>query len=61
MVSKLFEYAKKSKIDVMFVTLARSNAFLCSCMQLVEIAKLIGAEEEYAKRSISSANSVVGE
>ncbi len=56
MMSKLFSYAKGIKLDVSFATLAKSNAHLCSYMQLVELAKLIGADEEYARKSISVTN-----
>lgn len=56
MMSKLFDYARSKKIEVSFVTLARSNNHLCSYMQLAELAKLIGADDAYARRSIGETN-----
>jgi len=56
MTSKLFDYARSKKIDVSFVTLARDRTQLCSYIQLIEMAKLLGASEEYARESISKIN-----
>lgn len=56
MMSKLLHHAKSIKLDVSFVTLAKSRTNICSYMQLLELAKLIGADEEYARRSISETN-----
>lgn len=56
MMGKLFTYARSIKLDAAFVTLAKSNAHLCSYMQLIELAKLVGADEEYARRSIGQIN-----
>lgn len=53
---KLFAHARKEGVDVAFVTLARSRSSMCSYMQMVELAKLIGADEDYARRSISETN-----
>ncbi len=53
---KLFAYAKKEGVDVAFVTLAKSRSYMCSYMQMVELAKLIGADEGYARRSIGETN-----
>jgi myo-inositol-hexaphosphate 3-phosphohydrolase len=62
MMSKLLTHARKIKLDVSFVTLAKSRTNLCSYIQLLELAKLIGADEEYARKSISEINkSLVGE
>jgi hypothetical protein len=56
MMSRLLGHAQSIKLDVSIVTLARSNTELCSHMQLVELAKLVGADEAYARRSISAIN-----
>ncbi len=51
--SRLFAYAKKQGIDVCFASIATSKAHVNSYMQLIELAKLIGADEKYARYSIS--------
>lgn len=56
MMSKLFDHARSIKLDVAFVTLAKSNSDLCSYMQTLELAKLIGADEAYARKSLSEIN-----
>ena len=56
LMEKLFSYAKKSGVHVSFVTLAGSNLYLSSIEQLVELAKLVGADEQYARYSIGSIN-----
>ncbi len=53
---KLAAYAIKRGIRVAFVSLAGSEEMLCSPVQLIELAKLLGVEEGYARRSISEAN-----
>jgi len=54
--SKLLDYALGMKIDVSFATFAKSNTQLCSYMQVIEIAKLLGATEEYARNSLNKIN-----
>jgi hypothetical protein len=54
--SKLFAHARKMDVDVSFVTLSKNNTNLCSYMQLIELAKLIGADEDYARKSVSEIN-----
>lgn len=56
LMNRLFAYAKKSKIHVSFVTLASSNIYLASSAQLIELAMLVGADEPYARYSISNIN-----
>jgi RNase P/RNase MRP subunit p30 len=56
MMGNLFTYAKKSKIDIAFVTLAGSRMQMASAMQLIELAMLVGADEAYARDSISRVN-----
>jgi hypothetical protein len=53
---RLLSSARKNGVDIAFVTLARSRSSMCSYMQIVELAKLIGAEESYARKSISEVN-----
>jgi hypothetical protein len=56
MMSKLLDHAIGIKLDVAFASLAKSNTNLCSYIQLLEIAKLLGAGEDYARKSISQTN-----
>ena len=53
---KLFSYAKKEKVPVSFITMARSDSMMCSYMQIIEIAKLVGADEDYARESVGVTN-----
>ncbi|MCL4403130.1 MAG: hypothetical protein M1500_03050 [Candidatus Marsarchaeota archaeon] len=54
--SRLFKLAKKRKIRVSFATMAASVDEMLSKIQIIEIAKLIGADEQYARYSISEIN-----
>lgn len=54
--SRLFSYARKSTVEVSFITLAKSNLELLSSLQLIELAKFVGASEEYARYSLSKIN-----
>ncbi len=56
LMSKLFAHAKSIKLDVSFATLAMNNMHLCSYLQLIELAKLLGSDDEYARRSIGEIN-----
>lgn len=56
LMSGLFAHAKSIKLDVSFATLAMNNMHLCSYIQLVELAKLLGSDEEYARKSLSEIN-----
>jgi RNase P/RNase MRP subunit p30 len=51
---RLFEYTKSKKVNISFASFASNNLYLTSAMQLIELAKLIGADERYAKYSIST-------
>ncbi len=55
----LFNYARSKGIHVAFVSLAASHIGICSCMQLIEFAKMIGADEQYARYSISTVNKAI--
>lgn len=55
----LFEYVRHRGMHVGFVSLAPSRSGLCSSMQLVEFAKLIGADEQYARYSIGAVNRAI--
>jgi hypothetical protein len=57
---KLFEHARKMGIEVAFVSMAKTKEFMNSYMQLIELAKLIGADERYARYSISEINKRMG-
>lgn len=50
---RLFAEARRRGIDVCFASMAKTPANLNSYMQLVELAKLVGADERYARHSIS--------
>jgi RNase P/RNase MRP subunit p30 len=52
----MFDYAKHRGMHVAFVSLAASCPELCSSMQLIEFARLLGADEQYARYSISTVN-----
>jgi hypothetical protein len=54
--SKLVQYAIKRGIKTTFVSFAGSEEMLCSPVQLIEIAKLLGADEQYARKAISETN-----
>lgn len=56
MQSKLLAYAMGKKMDVAFVSLARSQENLCSPMQLIALAKVLGASDGYARESVSGVN-----
>ncbi len=49
----LFAYALKSKVRTTFISLAASQEYMCSYMQLIEFAKFVGATEDYARLCIS--------
>lgn len=53
---KLFAYADKQGIPVSLVTGAKSNSMLCSFMQIIELAKLFGVDESYARKSLGETN-----
>ncbi len=50
---KLFTYARKKGIEICFASIAGGPSGLNSYMQLIELAKLIGADEKYARHSLS--------
>ncbi len=59
--SALAHYAMSNRIEVALVSLASSSLYMGSYMQLIELAKLIGIKEEYARNSISASNRRLGE
>ena len=59
--SRLFKEARKRGVDVTFVSMAKDRNYMNSYIQLVELAKLIGAEEQYARHSISEVTGAIGE
>ncbi|MGC8586066.1 MAG: hypothetical protein ACP5K5_00785 [Candidatus Micrarchaeia archaeon] len=56
---RLFLYAKKKKIEVGFATLADSELGMESYIQLIELAKLIGASDEDARKGLNVAGRLV--
>lgn len=59
--SALVKYASSSRIKVSFASLADSDLFLNSKMQLIELSKAIGAKEEHARDSLCAVNKELGE
>ncbi|MGC8571943.1 MAG: hypothetical protein ACP5RI_03350 [Candidatus Micrarchaeia archaeon] len=55
---KLFEYARSKDINIGFASFATDSFNLLSVIQLIELAKVIGADERYAKYSISSISNI---
>ena len=53
---RLISKAEKMGVPVGIVTMAPSNALMCSYMQMVELARLMGVEEGFARESISVTN-----
>ncbi|MGC8649281.1 MAG: hypothetical protein ACP5UN_03650 [Candidatus Micrarchaeia archaeon] len=51
--SKLFDYAKSKRINLCFASFAQKPSHLASVMQLIELAKLIGADERYLRYCLS--------
>ena len=56
MISKLYSHAKKLGLDIGFASMAESKANMCSCIQIIELAKLIGADENQARHGVSAVN-----
>jgi len=54
--SRLFEHARKMKIPVSFVSMAKTPQHMNSYMQLLELAKLLGADDKYARESMTKTN-----
>ncbi len=52
MSGRLFAHAKRKGINITFASLARQKNMLLSYMQLIELAKLIGASEDHVRESI---------
>lgn len=57
--AKLLKLAMRKRIKVGFISLAKTPQYLNSYIQLIELAKLIGADEQYARNSISEINKMV--
>lgn len=50
--SKLLTYATKKGAKISFISMASSKLGMCSYMQLVELAKMLGASEKEAREGI---------
>ncbi len=57
----LLKYANSKRMEVSFASLAESELYLNSGMQLTELAKSIGATEEQARRGMGEVNKQIGE
>ena len=53
---RLLLNAQSREIPVSFVSMAKTMQHMNSYMQLIELAKLVGADERYATHSISLTN-----
>ncbi len=51
--AKLFAFARKKGIEVAFTSMAKTPMYLNSYIQLIELAKLVGADDAYARYSLS--------
>jgi RNase P/RNase MRP subunit p30 len=54
--SRLAQYAIKRGIRVSFISMAGSEEMLCSPVQLIELAKLLGVKEDYAREAVTVTN-----
>ncbi len=59
--SKLFKEARKLGIEVAFASMAKDRNYMNSYIQLVELAKLVGADEQYARQSLNKITKSIGE
>ena len=57
MASRLVQYAVKRGVRVSFVSFAGSEEMLCSPVQLIGLARLLGVSEEYARNAVGVTNS----
>ncbi len=58
--ARLFSQARKADVHVSIVSMARNRAYMESPIQLIGLAKLIGAEEGYARYMVSKVNGSLG-
>lgn len=56
---RMFRYAKRKRLSMGFVTLADSDGQMCSAIQMLSLAKLIGADENVARSSLEKVNSLL--
>ncbi len=54
---RAFRYARQRRIDVGFITFAETAGQMCSAIQMIELAKLIGADEDIARAGLEEVNS----
>jgi hypothetical protein len=59
--AKLFSAARKMGIDVCFASMAKTPIYMNSYIQLIELAKLVGADDTYARYSLSKVTKSVVE
>lgn len=59
--ASLVKYAHSKRIEVSFASLAESNLFMNSAIQLIGLAKLTGATDLQARQSLSVTNKKLGE
>jgi hypothetical protein len=54
--TKLIEKAKKYKIKISLISMAPTSTYLCSSIQLIELGKMMGLDDKYARYSVSTVN-----
>ncbi|MDE1868771.1 MAG: hypothetical protein KGH60_02285 [Candidatus Micrarchaeota archaeon] len=56
MMGRLYSHAKRLGLDIGFATMAESKANMCSYMQVIQLARLVGADESQARHGVSAVN-----
>ena len=59
--AKLYRYAVKKEIKTTFASMAKSPQYMNSYMQLIELAKLLGADDKYARHSLSETTKTIAD
>lgn len=57
--SRFLSYARKNDAKISFISMASSKIWMCSYMQLVELAKMIGASEGEARIGVGETTKAV--
>ena len=56
---RFIRLARKSGMDVYFASMARSQLYLNSYVQIIELAKALGVEEAYARTGMNAIGSIL--
>ena len=57
----LIRYAKSKRIKIIFCTLAQNKLQACSSIQIIEMAKMLGADKKMIDESFVAMNEELGE